>query len=71
MHYNTGTLDEIMEHYEEKSFDDMLQEQFRGHELDFWEHVQNLHDRDVHWTETGISEDGLNKVKEIHNLFNL
>ena len=71
MHYNTGTLDEIVEYFEEKTFDDMLQEQFRGHEIDFWEHVQNLHDRDVHWTETGISEAGLNKVKQIHNLFNL
>ena len=43
----------------------------RGHEIEFWEQVQHLHDRDFHWTETGLSEDGHNKIKQIKEQFNL
>lgn len=71
LHGNSGTFDELMAYQHETNFDDMLQEKYRGHEIDFWEHVQHLHDRDFHWTETGISEDGQIKIKQINNLFNL
>jgi len=68
---NVGTIDELMAYHDCIMLDEMLDEEYRGHEIEFWEQVQHLHDRDFHWTETGLSEDGHNKIKQIKEQFNL
>lgn len=71
LHGNSGTFDELMAYQNQTNLDEMLDEEYRGHEIEFWEQVQHLHDRDFHWTETGLSEDGHNKIKQIKEQFNL
>lgn len=54
-----------------KEFDDMLQEQYRGHDIEFWIRLQHLHDITENWNKSGISFEGelaVNKFYEIYDL---
>lgn len=47
---------------------DMLQEDYRGHEVAFWDKLQELHDENDNWNGGGplwLTETGYNKVKEL------
>lgn len=57
----TRGTDFIKSSGEEIKFDDgMLQEEYRGHEEEFWKDLQKLHDDDENWIEGG--EDFVNQL---------
>lgn len=41
-----------------ETIDDFLVDSVKGHPVDFWEDLQNLHDIDGYWDEFGLTEDG-------------
>jgi hypothetical protein len=45
--------------------DDLLLEQYRGHEIEFWEELQSLHDYSTHWDNKKLSEEGLEYVENL------
>lgn len=45
-------------------YDNYLKEQYRGHSLDFWTKLQDLHDTHQYWSEEGITEKGVKFVEE-------
>ena len=49
--------------------DDILKEEYRGHDLDFWGEVQWLHDCCHFWTEHGLTEDGLAELNKLKTIF--
>ena len=40
------------------NLEDVLMPEYRGHDICFWERLQEFHDCDVHFTDTGLSELG-------------
>lgn len=38
--------------------DEDFKEEYRGHGVEFWSAIQNLHDYEKYWTENGLSELG-------------
>jgi hypothetical protein len=55
---NSFALLDLFEGNDVKGLDEMLKEQYRGHEAQFWAELQRLHDNPRNWTETGISQIG-------------
>jgi hypothetical protein len=51
------------------NLDDLLQEEYRGHDFDFWQALQNLHDYDHNWDNYGLSERGEREVKFLLELY--
>lgn len=45
------------------NLEDILMPEYRGHDTDFWARLQEFHDCDVHFTDTGLSEDGEHKLE--------
>lgn len=43
-------------------FDNALEEEYRGHDVEFWKHLQYLHDVSSNWDENGITKYGLEMV---------
>jgi hypothetical protein len=54
---------------EEMPLDDILKEEYRGHDIDFWARVQKMHDRHYYWTEHGLTEDGLAELNKLKTIF--
>lgn len=54
-----------------ESLDEMLQEQYRGHEVEFWVDLQHLHDTDAFWDNAGLNALGEERTSEICKRFNL
>lgn len=51
----------------EYSLDPILEEKYRGHELDFWAELQAFHDDEFHWNEgDGLSHQGV--IRLLHLL---
>ena len=44
---------------------DFLKPEYQGHEIGFWESLQDWHDTNGNFTETGISEQGEYRYKEM------
>ena len=40
------------------TFDELLQEKYRGHQRGFWTDLQRLHDDDSFWNESGLTQNG-------------
>jgi hypothetical protein len=53
------------------AFDKMLEEQYRGHEVDFWVELQHLHDNEIFWDNAGLNVVGENFTNEICKKYNL
>lgn len=51
--------------------DDMLQEQYRGHEYEFWADLQELHDNDSYWDNAGLNAKGEEFTTEICKKYKL
>lgn len=45
--------------------DDIFKPEYQGHDPEFWEGLQKLHDNRKFWTTKGISLNGQDKVKEL------
>lgn len=50
-------------------FENALKEEYRGHDIDFWQKLQQLHDTTRFWDGNGITEYGLQKIDDLfgHN----
>ena len=46
-----------------ENLEDVLMPEYRGHDTYFWERLQEFHDCDVHFTDTGLSKDGVHKLE--------
>jgi hypothetical protein len=49
------------------SIDEVLKEEYRGHDKRFWISLQEMHDELLYWHKTGLTEEGeeyLSKLKE-------
>lgn len=62
---DVASLNDYLVSEEEMRLDSILKEEYHGHDLDFWERVQKMHDRHYYWTEYGLSEQGLAKLEEL------
>lgn len=51
--------------------DNILEEKYHGHVLEFWEMLQNLHDTDANWNEHGLTLEGEEYVQNIKSRFHL
>ncbi len=47
------------------SLDEMLKPKYRGHEVEFWEELQRLHDNSCNWNSQGISNQGQVTVNKL------
>ena len=43
---------------------DLLKPEYQGHDIDFWYNLQLLHDAGTYWSEDGITEKGMEFIKE-------
>jgi len=50
-----------------ENLDQVLLPEYRGHSMLFWEDLQNLHDSDLYWTDSGLSSVGHNKAEKMRN----
>jgi hypothetical protein len=48
-----------------KELDEALKPQYRGHHLEFWEYVQNLHDSPPYWNRYGLTDAGKTALTEL------
>ncbi len=67
---NTQTFSKFAESHG-KEFDEMLQEQYRGHEMAFWKSLQVLHDDYSNWDKSGITFNGEVAVNNIYERYQL
>ncbi len=67
---NNATISTLVE-YNGNDFDALLQEQYRGHEMEFWKRLQILHDSPENWDKSGITFDGELAVNKIIVTFEL
>lgn len=47
----------------------IFKEEYRGHDYSFWKELQDLHDSDHYWSETGINEIGKEYAEDIINTY--
>lgn len=50
------------------TLDDALSEEYRGHSIGFWSHLQELHDYSLYWSDSGITSSGIRKIGLIQTL---
>lgn len=54
--------------HSEKTYQDILQEEYQGHDLEFWSQLQRFHDNTSNWNKNGITYTGQsNKAELIKN----
>lgn len=46
-----------------------LQPKYRGHDLEFWNELQNLHDQDSHWCADGLTPRGEQFVDNLRKAY--
>lgn len=42
--------------------DNILDDKYKGHTLTFWSELQHIHDNNRHWSDSGLTEIGLERV---------
>jgi hypothetical protein len=53
-----------------RNLDDILIKEVRGHELLFWDEMQNrLHDKETYWDENGITPKGKSAFETLKNVW--
>jgi hypothetical protein len=69
--YRGGSISDLINRINETNpdivVDDLLLEQYRGHEIEFWEELQILHDRSSYWNNKKLSAEGLEYVEYLKN----
>lgn len=51
--------------YAGQNHDDFLKEEYHGHELDFWSHIQGFHDEVANWNADGLSDIGVRRKEHM------
>lgn len=58
--------------YFNNNIESFLKDEYKGHDLNFWVHVQRLHDSDIFWGAEGVgnklTDKGEQYLKDIFNL---
>lgn len=60
-----GGVNDLVEDMKLSSLDDILKEEYRGHDLDFWDAIQTFHDNGYHWGSKGITNGGEEYYKNL------
>lgn len=60
---NTLCVKSLFLHYNKSTIDEILEEKYRGHDISFWEDLQDLHDNDQYWCPTGLTKEGTERYK--------
>lgn len=71
MEGNNNSLLTLKERKNVKSHDELLQEEYRGHDFNFWVKLQDLHDNNKYWDNSGITTEGEIAINNIYELFKL
>lgn len=50
-------------------FDSLLQDKYKGHNIEFWSYLQLLHDIDDNWDKKGLTKIGLDEVENLKEIF--
>lgn len=51
--------------YGKDGFENALKEEYRGHDIEFWQSLQQLHDSKYSWDENGINDYGFDLIGKI------
>lgn len=62
---SVGVLDCTSPLYLGKEIDDVLKPEYKGHSIDFWRNLQDLHDSENYWDSNGLTKEGLERLKYI------
>ena len=57
-------------YYSEEQIQSFFKPEYRGHNLQFWRHLQFLHDYNSNFTLTGFSHVGLDKIEWLKQKYN-
>lgn len=68
---NKASTDGLVRNLQVNELDDLIQEQYKGHSIGFWTHIQQLHDGDRYWDKTGLSERGISNVTHLCSLYSI
>lgn len=49
--------------------DEVLQEQYKGHDLNFWREIQILHDNNKYWGENILTSKGFEAIKQLYQRY--
>ena len=66
---NVNNLSDKLLIQERRSIDTLLKDEYRGHDLDFWEELQELHDDSYLWDECGLTLEGWDKANGMINYY--
>lgn len=55
---NANSVSLLIRVQEVKTLDDLLDEKYRGHHINFWEMLQQFHDGSKYWKLSGVTKDG-------------
>lgn len=53
----------------DKEFNSYLKEKYQGHNVNFWQQLQDFHDSDINWDKKGLTETGKVRLKELKIAF--
>jgi hypothetical protein len=51
------------------SADEILEPRYRGHSINFWAEIQDVHDNSRNWNDDGLTEDGTKQVVRFRKKF--
>jgi hypothetical protein len=51
--------------------DDLVRDEYKGYNRDFWQDIQSIHDANRYWDEKGMTEIGRAKVENLKRLYSI
>ena len=67
--FNVMGFEDFVDYYGYTSHDEALQEQYQGHDMQFWVNLQYFHDTKKFWNETGLTAEGEEQMKFLINKY--
>lgn len=65
-----GSVDSVGSlEFDGDTFDDFLQDQYHGQNLNFWGEIQLFHDISRNWNSSAITDVGIGQAQELRSLF--
>lgn len=60
----------VQQDFADGDIDNILLPEYRGHETEFWMHLQNLHDSSTYWTDDNqLTDNGYRKINDIKSKY--
>ena len=61
-----GSSDAVVNRFDnEEDMNASLKEEYRGHSIEFWVDVQDLHDEDCYWNDESVSDYGVKRYQKL------